>query len=324
MSTPSNSGLRRLIEYDKRASPRPSLSNAPTISDTACEAQADEPVVTSTGGQYAFTGLYVHYLDGEGKLVDHLLGLPELHRAHTSNNIASVAATILRLFSVNNANVRYFVLNNASNNNTAVELLAEEFNFTASERRLWCCCHILNLGAQLVIWGKNRSAYENDAAHLDDEEKYMDEWRKYGPIGVLFDVIASICTPQTRQLLERLQREEAETLSVTANVRQLVKPVKTRWNSYFNTFVRAAELHGPIDSYIEYKLEEQSAATAALRRQRNREQPPASQPRLYIREGGLSGKDWAIITEYIQLLEPFAEATRLLEGRGLYGRHGAI
>ncbi|KAI0569022.1 hypothetical protein Alg215_11878, partial [Pyrenophora tritici-repentis] len=122
----------------------------------------------------------------------------------------------------------------------------------------------------------------------------------------------------------RLQREEAETLSVTANVRQLAKPVKTRWNSYFNTFVRAAELHGPIDSYIEYKLEEQSAATAALRRQRNREQPPASQPRLYIREGGLSGKDWAIITEYIQLLEPFAEATRLLEGRGLYGRHGAI
>ncbi|KAF7445306.1 uncharacterized protein PtrM4_153700 [Pyrenophora tritici-repentis] len=136
----------------------------------------------------------------------------------------------------------------------------------------------------------------------------MDEWRKYGPISVLFDVIASICTPQTRQLLERLQREEAETLS----------------NSYFNTFVRAAKLYGPIDSYIKYKLEEQSAATVALRRQRNREQPPASQPRLYIREGGLSGKDWAIITEYIQLLKPFAEATRLLKGRGLYGRYGAI
>ncbi|KAF2846988.1 hypothetical protein T440DRAFT_356444, partial [Plenodomus tracheiphilus IPT5] len=76
--------------------------------------------------------------------------------------------------------------------------------------------------------GKDRSAYENDTAHLDDEEKYTDEWRKYGPIGVLFDVIASICTPQTRQLLERLQREEAESLGVAASVRQLVKPVKTR------------------------------------------------------------------------------------------------
>jgi hypothetical protein len=44
MSTPSNSGLRRLIEYDKRNSPLPSLLNAPTVGDTASEAQADEPV----------------------------------------------------------------------------------------------------------------------------------------------------------------------------------------------------------------------------------------------------------------------------------------
>ncbi|KAG9376976.1 Dimer-Tnp-hAT domain containing protein [Pyrenophora tritici-repentis] len=131
------------------------------------------------------------------------------------------------------------------------------------------CGAAANLSAQLVIWGKDRSAYENEAAHLEEEEKYMDEWRKYGPVGVLFDVIASICTPQTRQLLERLQCEEAESLGVTPHIRQLVKPVKTRWNSYFNTFVRAAELHGPIDGYIECKLEEHSAATATSRRRKN-------------------------------------------------------
>ncbi|KAG9378564.1 hypothetical protein A1F94_010333 [Pyrenophora tritici-repentis] len=219
---------------------------------------------TSTGGH-------------EGKLVDHLLGLPELHGAHTGNNIAAAATTILRLFGVDNARVGYFVLDNASNNDTAVESLAEEFGFIASERRLRCCCHILNLSAQLVIWGKDRSAYENEAAHLEEEEKYMDEWRKYGPVGVLFDVIASICTPQTRQLLERLQCEEAESLGVTPHIRQLVKPVKTRWNSYFNTFVRAAELHGPIDGYIECKLEEHSAATATSRRRKNREQQTPQQ-----------------------------------------------
>ncbi|KAI2485933.1 hypothetical protein Ptr902_00066 [Pyrenophora tritici-repentis] len=239
---------------------------------------------TSTSGRYAFTGLCVHYLNGEGKLVNHLLGLPKLHGAHTGNNIALVAATILRLFGVNDTSVGYFVLNNVSNNDTAVESLAEEFNFT----------------------GKDRSAYENDAAHLDDEEKYIDKWRKYGPIGVLFD------------------RDEAEAIGVTANIWQLIKPVKTRWNSYFDTFVRAAELHSPIDSYIKFKLKEHSAATALSRRRKNRELLPAAQPRLYVREGGLSGKDWATITEYIQLLEPFAEATRLLEGRGQHGRHGAI
>jgi hypothetical protein len=44
MFTPSSSDLHRLVEYDKRNSPLPSLSNAPTVSDTASGAQADEPV----------------------------------------------------------------------------------------------------------------------------------------------------------------------------------------------------------------------------------------------------------------------------------------
>lgn len=88
--------------------------------------------------------------------------------------------------------------------------------------------------------------------------------------------------------------------------------------------MRAAELYGPINSYIKSKIEEHSAATAPSRRRKNCEQLPAAQPRLYIREGGLSGKDWATIAEYIRLLKLFTEATKLLEGRGQHGRHGAI
>ena len=105
-----------------------------------------------------------------------------------------------------------------------------------------------------MIWGKDREAYENEGANLDDEEQFMKEWRKFGPIGVLFNVIASISTPQARQLLEQLQRNEADAIGISADVRQLVRPVKTRWNSYFNTFVRATELHSPINSYIKLKL----------------------------------------------------------------------
>jgi hypothetical protein len=36
-----------------------------------------------------------------------------------------------------------------------------------------------------VIWGKDREAYENEGANLDDEEQFMKEWRKFGPISVL-------------------------------------------------------------------------------------------------------------------------------------------
>jgi hypothetical protein len=65
-----------------------------------------------------------------------------------------------------------------------------------------------------VICGKDREAYENESANLDDEEQSMKEWRKFGPISILFDVIASISTPQTRQLLERFQRNEADAIGV--------------------------------------------------------------------------------------------------------------
>jgi hypothetical protein len=55
MSTPSNLGLRRLVKYDRRNSPLPSLSNAPTVGDTASEAPADKPLavqaVSSTGNR---------------------------------------------------------------------------------------------------------------------------------------------------------------------------------------------------------------------------------------------------------------------------------
>jgi hypothetical protein len=56
----------------------------------------------------------------------------------------------------------------------------------------------------------------------------MKEWRQYGPIGVLFNIIASICTPQSRELLQKLQRVKAESLGKPVVLRELIRPVKTR------------------------------------------------------------------------------------------------
>lgn len=106
----------------------------------------------------------------------------------------------------------------------------------------------------------------------------MKEWRQYGPIGVLFDIIASICTPQTRELLQKLQQVEAESLGKTAVLKELVKPVKTRWNSYYAAFARAVELQGPLDNYVELKLDENRHTEAVARRSRRPggPEPPVS------------------------------------------------
>jgi len=265
-------------------------------------------------------------MDAAGDVQDFVLGLPELHGQHSGNNIGAVVARTLTNFGVDKASVGYFVLDNAYNNDTAVNHLAGIYGFDASERRLRCCCHILNLGAQLIIWGKDRDAYENAGGSLKDEEAFMKEWRQYGPIGVLFDIIASICTPQSRELLQKLQRVEAESLGKPVVLRELIRPVKTRWNSYFAAFARAVELQGPLDNYVEHKLSEGRHNEVIARRSRR---PGGSdsvfqEPRLFLREGGLNAGDWATITEYMRLLAPFAEASKLLEGRGKHGRHGAI
>ena len=118
----------------------------------------------------------------------------------------------------------------------------------------------------------------------------MKEWRQYGPIGVLFDIIASICTPQSRELSQKLQRVEAESLGKPVVLRELIRPVKTRWNSYFAAFARAVELQGPLDNYVEHKLSEGRHNEVIARRSRR---PGGSdsvfqEPRLFLRKGSLN------------------------------------
>jgi hypothetical protein len=43
-----------------------------------------------------------------------------------------------------------------------------------------------------------------------------------------------------------------------------------------------------------------------------------------MRSNGLSSADWAVITEYMDVLAPLKKASERLEGRGKSGKHGAI
>ena len=259
--------------------------------------------------------------------------------AHTGSNVASIVGGTLKQFGVgqldsNTAKLGYFVLDNATNNDSAVQTLARDFKFSATQRRLRCACHIINLAAQQVLFGKDRDAFA-DVASLSDEEKFMADWRKAGPIGVLLDVLASICTPQARQLLDNAQRNdyneefrrwenkapgERGPRPAVFKALQVVKPVKTRWNSYYSAFERATQLRNPIDEYIAQKSGDYYRDSARRREPAN----DANKPRLFIAEKGLAAADWSTISEYLQVLAPFKEATRLLEGRGKAGSAGAI
>lgn len=150
----------------------------------------------------------------------------------------------------------------------------------------------------------------------------MQEWRKEGPLGVLIDVINYIKTPQQYELFREFQRAANAELPAGERLRVLepVKPVVTRWNSYYAAFQRATQLQAAYNLYIEHHinrvtLEDRRAA------QHNTKRPDVPN---WMRSTGLTAADWAVITEYQDCLEPLKLATERLEGRGKAGRFGAI
>ena len=88
------------------------------------------------------------------------------------------------------------VLDNASNNDVAVEYLAQLYGFIAAWHRLRCGPHTINLVGQTVMFGKDKDAYENSLLYEKDDEQFMADWRRQGPLGVFLDIVNYISTPK--------------------------------------------------------------------------------------------------------------------------------
>ncbi|KAA8611875.1 hypothetical protein PtrV1_13751 [Pyrenophora tritici-repentis] len=214
----------------------------------------------------------------------------------------------------------YFVLDNASNNDTAIAAIARDYGgFDPIHHRLRCSPHTINLIGQALLFGDDKDSYNNVAEQLRTEELYMREWRRHGQLGTLIAVINFIRTPQQHELFQACQRDANKALPADDQIPLLtpVRPVVTRWNSYHAAIERATKLHGAFDRYMEHHIK--SVAFNEKRSGSACKDVPA-----WMRQGGLAANDWATITEYQNCLKPLKIATKRLEGRGKVGSFGAI
>ncbi|KAG9375519.1 hypothetical protein A1F94_013910 [Pyrenophora tritici-repentis] len=191
-------------------------------------------------------------VSAKGAIVDLPIALPQLVGAHTGEAIADAVTKILQSFSINRSKLGYFVLDNAYNNDTAVNKLA----------------------------AMDADAYNNALENTKMEDFYMKEWRKEGPLGVYLDIINYINTPKH------------------GGTREPIKPCVTRWNSYYDCFKRGVQLQQAINAYATNKLPDV--------------------PR-WMRSDGLTAADWAVITEYMAILQPLKFATDRLRPRQVCG-----
>jgi hypothetical protein len=125
---------------------------------------------TSKGGKRAFTGICVHHINEHGHIMDYPLALSGVY---SGERIGHIVQEIIDSFGIPRDKIGYFVLDNAHPNNTALEFLAAHYGFRPRHRRLRCGPHILNLVAQVMMFGIDKESFENDEENLPEEEIFV-------------------------------------------------------------------------------------------------------------------------------------------------------
>ena len=168
-----------------------------------------------------------HYIDKQYKLKTFVLALRDTYGSHSSDNIKDHLLTVLREYQISNK-VAYFAADNATNNNKALRLLADELSIDPVNQRLRCLSHIINLVSTAILYsvdedyvdevlttleaGSNTSSQAiaafNATIATKDEATRLQAWRKKGPIGKLHLLVVHIKhSNQRRVFFESKQRE---------------------------------------------------------------------------------------------------------------------
>ena len=253
----------------------------------------------------AFIACNAHFAY-KGKVVTALLGLRALIGSHSGENMA---ATLLPLFKEYDITEKlgYFVLDNASNNNTCVRHVLSQTSpeIGPGERRIRCFGHVLNLAASEFLFGKHPEVFEAEAnlsATLNDETKERDIWRAKGPIGKLHRLVIHIRrTPQRRQEFLGLRDQSENSIPL-----MVIQDNETRWNSKYNMALRALKLKDRIQLYT-FHWRERTLSEGQI---------PA--------EDVLTTDDWTELKDITEILEPFEILTRRLQGNSRSASYGAI
>jgi len=144
----------------------------------------------------AFLGVVAHWLDSNYKLQSTVIGMRRFHGRHTGENQAASFLKVVEPYSITEK-IGYFTLDNASNNNTALQYIAKHLNelgipFDPVQRRLPCFSHIINLVVKTFLWGSDAEVFEAQIATYQDsqhEAEELEAWRRRYPLGKLHNIV---------------------------------------------------------------------------------------------------------------------------------------
>ncbi|RKK15430.1 hypothetical protein BFJ67_g17957, partial [Fusarium oxysporum f. sp. cepae] len=269
----------------------------------------------------ALYGIACFFRDEKNRPCKIMIGVPEAHR-HFGSTIGGEVLDVLHTLGVSPEKIGYFTLDNAENNDTAMEVIGAELGFDGRLRRGRCIGHTINLSAKALLFGKNSNAFEQQlsgAEALSDTE--YAQWRKKGPVGKLHNIVVDVrISHRLIYLFKEVQKDEinrAATLKLRSK-----KPLKliidndTRWLSQLYMIRRALRLKTSIELLlIKYKAqwedENRSKKTGQVTQAKL-----AKKPRILRDENQLTDKDWEVLYHFEAILTVFETVVKTLEGDG--------
>lgn len=204
---------------------------------------------------YAIVGVVAMWIDSSGKRRSTVLGMRRVHGEHSGENLGSVVLGLLKEYEIGGDQIGYFMLDNASSNDTAVEFILKELcpwmkPKQRRHRRLRCLGHIVNLCCQAFLMGRNCEKY---LAKLEkhyqrgDYTKVEELWKQFGCLGRLHNLVRYIrLTPQ--------RREEFAAIVIGGDLSEfdgleLIQNNSTRWNSWFQSITRALNVRERLEIF---------------------------------------------------------------------------
>jgi len=162
---------------------------------------------------------------------------------------AAVILPLLTRFGITSLNLGYFVLDNASNNNTTLIKLAKTLGFDPKAKRLCYIGHISNLIAERYLYGQDVTKFEEQYSKAGAPERRK-LWRERNEVGKLHNLVAHVMASGKRtELFEALQ--STVNVGIAEGKRwKLVLDGGIRWNSTYSMIRRALDLRNAINIYV--------------------------------------------------------------------------
>lgn len=225
---------------------------------------------------HGLQGIVAYFLSpDQSTCMTALLGLKEVDGKHTGHNIATCISKALAEYNLRPGRIGYYILDNAPNNDTAVETL--EGTECGKCKRLRCICHAMSLCCKALF----------STSKSDDDNESTGKWKRQPAINKVQSIAKRVLNNPNWK--SRYRIEFASMIKMENS---------TRWGSVYDMISSVRGKEFQLNQFVETMIKE---TKDAAQRQK-------------LQTSTLTMEDIQILQEIHVILEPFKDLMTVLQG----------